>query len=308
MVNRNSEEGHLNGVVAIGIGAILVAVIAYLASVDLGLVGVILIGGGVGAVELLGRYLYAPMRAIFTTSGLVYIFVNMLAAAAAFYIIGPHGFDTFDSQAKPSDPANLAELKTVLLAGFGALAFMRSSIFTVRVGDSAIGIGPAAILDTLLMVADRGVDRREAILRAREVTDLLAGVDPVRGATLLTSYCFALMQNVSKEEQQKIEEAVQKIASAQSYDAEIRLDLIALALSRVVGPTVLEAAIIALGDRLKKQIATAAASPLAGQGATPAAESRGNGPAPPVQPPPIPVSDEDVISSVDRARANQEGQ
>jgi hypothetical protein len=243
---------------------------------DLAYLSVIVIGGFVGAVELLGRYLYAPVRAILTPSGVLYIVVNMAAAAAAFYMIGSHGFDVF--KADEADAAqDLNQLKAVLLAGFGALAFMRSSIFKIRIGDSAIGIGPAAILDTLLVVADRGVDRQEAILRAREVTTLLRGADPVRGAGMLASYCLALMQNVTAEEQKTIQESVRKIAADETYDAAIRLDLIALELSNVVGPTVLEAAVTALGDRLKAALPGALA-PIVAPAAAP----------PPAPPPPAP--------------------
>ena len=115
-------------------------------------------------VELVGRYLYSPIRAILTVGGVAYIAVNVIASIAAFYMIGQHGFAVFDQQQPVSD-ANA--LKSILLAGFASLAFMRTSIFNIQVGNSPIGVGPAAILDTLLKVADRGVDRREAVYRAR---------------------------------------------------------------------------------------------------------------------------------------------
>ena len=147
---------------------ILYLVWQYHASIGWSYIWVMFIGGAVGAIELLGRYLYAPLRAISTTSGWIYILVNVGAAAAAYYMIGPNGFDIFPASkaAAATEAASLSDLKSILLAGFGALAFMRSSLFKFRVGDNEIGIGPAAILDTLLMVADRGVDRQEAIWRA----------------------------------------------------------------------------------------------------------------------------------------------
>lgn len=209
---------------------------------------VILIGGLVGGVELLGRYLYAPLRAILSPSGAVYVLVNMAAAAAAYYMVGAHGFNIFEHQDK-SAPTELDELKTTLLAGFGALAFMRSSLFKIRVGDNEIGIGPASILDTLLLVADRGVDRREAVVRALEVRAALGSADPENGARLLGAYCLALMQNVPLDKQTEIKESIKKIVDEQTGNAAIRLDLIALKLSNVVGSSVLEAAVQMFGDR-----------------------------------------------------------
>ena len=84
------------------------------------------------------------------------------------------------------------------------------------------------------------------------MTTYLAEVDPIRGAALLTSYCLALMQNVPTEEQVKAKDALKQIAADESIDKDIRLDLIALELSKIVGPAVLEAAISALGARLQK--------------------------------------------------------
>jgi uncharacterized membrane protein YjjP (DUF1212 family) len=208
---------------------------------------VIALGAAVGCVELLGRYMYAPVRAVMTGSGISYIIINMAAAAAAYYMIGPQGFDVFKSS---TETTGTKDLYRILTAGFGALVFMRSSIFKVRVGDGDIGIGPVAILDTLLMVADRGVDRHEAVLRAQEVTNLLRGADPQRGAQLLAAYCLALMQNVSIEDQTKIKDLVRKVTSDTDIETGIKLDLVALQLSNLVGPTVLQAAIEALGERL----------------------------------------------------------
>jgi hypothetical protein len=251
--------------VLVGIAVLVVAAIVVVEfAIPHGYIVVFLIGMFVGAVELLGRYLYSPLRALATLGGLSYVAVNIVSAVAAYYMIGPHGFDVF-SQAGTAEPSDLTTLKAILLAGFGALGFMRSSIFSVRVGDSSIGIGPAAILDTLLLVADRGVDRTEAIYRSREVTNMLSGVDPVKGSALLAAYCLGLMQNVAADEQKKIQDAVKRIASDADYPKEIRLDLIALELSKVVGPTVLEAAVLALGDRLSR--ASAALGAAAGQGA-----------------------------------------
>jgi hypothetical protein len=201
------------------------------------------IGGLVGAVEILGRYRHAPFRAVLTWNGLLYIIINIAAAWAAYYMLVQ--FQIFD------DATVAKELTQVLTAGFGSLVFMRSSIFKVRVGDSDIGIGPAAILDTLLLVADRGVDRREAVARAQDVTELVAQVrDPRVVAKMLTKYSLALMQNVDAGTSQELSEAISKIMADPDVPDAIKMDIVALRLGVVVGPDVLEAAVAALGDRL----------------------------------------------------------
>jgi len=211
------------------------------------------IGGVVGGVELLGRYRHAPVRAVLTWNGLSYVLVNIVAAWAAFYLL--EAFKVFDETTVAKD------VKEVLTAGFASLVFMRSSVFKVRVGDSDIGIGPAAILDTLLLVADRGVDRGEAVARAQDVTELLSHVrDPRVVAKMLTKYSLALMQNVDEKTSQDLSDAVNKIMADQDVPDAIKMDIVALRLGIVVGPDVLEAAVAALGDRL-----TSVSPPSSGQ-------------------------------------------
>lgn len=204
----------------------------------------IAIGGLVGCVELLGRYRYAPLRAAFTLSGCAYILINLVAAWAAYYMI--EAFQILGN-------VTLAKSLThVLLAGFGSLVFMRSSFFKVRVGDADIGIGPSVVLDTLLLVADRGVDRREAVKRAQDIASLVAEVsDSKLVAKMLTKYGLALMQNVDDKTVQEVTEAIERIMGDAQIPDEIRLDIVALKLGNVVGPDVLEAAVEALGQRLR---------------------------------------------------------
>jgi hypothetical protein len=206
---------------------------------------VMTIGGGVGWVEILGRYRYAPVRATLTASAGAYVLVNIAAAAVAYYLI-PFFVDALAVANTPK-----LVIQKVLLAGFGALAFLRSSLFKFRVGDADIGVGPAALLDTLLLVADRGVDRREAVSRAQDVSALVKRVkDPRLVAKMLTQYCLALMQNVDQNTQATIADAIDKILEKKDTPESILIDLVALRLGVVVGPDVLEAAVVALGDRL----------------------------------------------------------
>lgn len=220
------------------------------------------IGGAVGAVELLGRYRHAPLRATLNWSGVFYILINILASWAAYFLLAT--FSVFDL-AKDAE-----QVKAALTAGFGSLVFMRSSIFNVRVGESDIGIGPAAILDTLLLVADRGVDRREAVARAQDVSALVSQVrDPRIVAKMLTKYSLALMQNVDEKTSQDLGDAIGKILGDPEIPDTIKMDIVALRLGIVVGPDVLEAAVSALGDRLN--MASAPPSAIAGAAAAAAA-------------------------------------
>ena len=85
----------------------------------------------------------------------------------------------------------------VLLAGFGTMAFFRTSLFTLRVGEADVAIGPAAVLQVILDAADRACDRFRAGPRSSDVIRIMRGVTFERARIALPLHCFALMQNVS---------------------------------------------------------------------------------------------------------------
>jgi hypothetical protein len=220
------------------------------------------IGGVVGVVEIMARYRYAPLRAALSWSGYVYVLVNIVGSGIAFYLLVVFWTD----QAQQQDAKELVKL--VVAAGFGSLVVLRSSVFKVRVGDTDVGIGPAAVLDTLLLIADRGVDRREAVSRAQDVSALVSHVKDYRVvANMLTKYSLALMQNVDEKTSKDLGDAIGKILGDSEIPDAIKMDIVALRLGVVVGPDVLEAAVEALGDRLK------AGSQNIGDGTPPAPRS-----------------------------------
>lgn len=274
----------------------LLAYLAYAVGFVSGpVVAAMMIGGFVGAVEILGRYRHAPLRAMLTWNGVSYIVINIGAAWAAYYLLG--AYDVF----KTTTVAK--ELTQILTAGFGSLVFMRSSLFKVRVGESDIGIGPAAILDTLLLVADRGVDRREAVARAQDVTELVARVkDPRVVAKMLTTYSLALMQNVDNTTTKDLSEAIGKIMADPEIPDPIKMDIVALRLGIVVGPDVLEAAVAALGDRLSSTSPTLPLLPTP----LPAAQP-GTPPAPTTTPSGSPVNptNQDLDAAVTKKTSQQ---
>lgn len=223
------------------------------------LIFAMMIAGGVGAVEIMGRYRQAPLRALMSGSGFAFVVVNVAAAAVAWYLLHVMGWmeSLTPSRLKCVKMYGYCEdqnVKAAVIAGFGALVFLRASIFKVRVNDSDVGVGPAALLDSLLLIADRGVDRREAVARSRDVKNLHALVkedkDKISVASLLGKYSLALMQNVDDRTRSDVENAIKEVLADQTTPDAIKLDIVALKLGVVVGPDVLEAAAAALYDRL----------------------------------------------------------
>src|SRR5258706_9001708 len=130
-------------------------------------VAVFLIGALVGTGELVARYRDAPQSALWTLPAVLYVAVNAIGSVVAIYVV-----QTFQYAESP-DPLK-TRITHIFLAGFGAMAFFRSSVFTVRVGDQDVSIGPVAFLQVVLRATDRAVDRIRAKARAEIVTTCMA--------------------------------------------------------------------------------------------------------------------------------------
>ena len=150
--------------------------------------------------------------------------------------------------------ASVARWTQVLVAGLGAIALFRTSLFTVRAGDKDIGVGPATFLQIFRDAADRAVDRLRAQARSRLVGELMAGIDYGKASTGLTPYCVELMQNVPDDETQKALKAVE-LLNGEPIDDAIKARILGLHLMNLVGPDVLTAAVEALRDELKPKAA-----------------------------------------------------
>jgi len=205
---------------------------------------VALLGGLVGIGELSSRYRDAPGRAISCLSAGIYVALNLAATLAALALI--RVFDV-----KFGLTGDKLRWTQVLVAGFGAIAVFRTSVFIARVGDQDVGMGPSGVLQAMLKVADRGVDRSRAKARAKEVAKAMTGVSFEKAQVALPAYCFALMQNVTQEEQEAVaERIVGKLRKANMPDSTKALAL-GLALMNIVGDGVLLAAVDTLGASIK---------------------------------------------------------
>jgi hypothetical protein len=206
----------------------------------------VLIGALVGTGEIVSRYRDAPERALWTMSALLYILINAAASCVALYVIWRF------KVAVTADSLRTIITQT-LMAGFGAMAFFRTSLFIVRVGDQDVAIGPVAFLQVVLSATDRAVDRVRAEARAVSVTDCMEGVSFDRAWTALPSFCFALMQNVPSDEQQGVGDAVTALKGS-AIDNETKVKNLGLLLLNVVGTKVLLTAVNELAQQIRKTV------------------------------------------------------
>ena len=209
---------------------------------------VALIGLLVGTGELVARYRDAPFKVLLTWPSLLYLVLNAAAALAALGLM--RAFD-WNFGLADSATAIRPRITQVLVAGFGALAFFRSSLFLVRVADQEVGVGPSTFLQVVLGAADRAVDRRRGKERAGVVRRVMSNVTFEKSHEALPTYCLALMQNLSDEDQQLLAEKVAALRDASMEDHSKALAL-GLAIIDAMGEDVLASAVESLGEDIQR--------------------------------------------------------
>lgn len=207
---------------------------------------VALVGLLVGVTEVLSRYRDSPWKALWNTPAIVYVIVNVGASLLALLLI-----ETFEWKFTANPTSTQEQWVRVLVAGLGAMAFFRSSLFTFRVGDKDVPLGPGLIFQVLLDVTDRAVDRARAKPRSLSVAKIMTGVSFEKAQSALPTYCFALMQNVSADEQATFGRQIAQLAAATTMSDAVKSLALGLALINVVGDAVLLAAVEALQGEIK---------------------------------------------------------
>jgi len=213
---------------------------------------VVLMGAGTGLGELVSRYKDRPTAAIKSKPGLVYLFINAAASATALGLVFTFGWK-FGASGDAVIPTRL------LIAGFGAMALFRSALFTVRIGNSDVGVGPSTFLSLVLASCDRGVDRLQAEQRAKTTGDLMANVDYEKAKDGLPEVSLALMQNLDPADQTALSVQLQKLEGRDDLSNHAKSVTLGLALATMVGSNVLRKAKESLGSEILRDSSTVTA-------------------------------------------------
>jgi hypothetical protein len=207
---------------------------------------VILIGGLLGSAELASRYRDSPGDLLKIKATYFYVFFNALLSAGALWILGIFAPQIFETSTESQ-----RQVYEVLIAGFGGAAFLRSSVAKTKIGDAEIGVGPAFVIDVLLAVSDREIDRERALARSQTVPDLMRDIPPDFAAQSLTEYCTALMQNLSAADERTLKTRVDACFKTNLPSA-MKSILIGLVLSEYLGFPALSDAKIRLGKEIEQ--------------------------------------------------------
>lgn len=192
------------------------------------------IGAFLALAELLGRYTDPPMAALKSPGAFVYVLVNAIASAISLYLIHKLA------------PQIDNPIYQVLLAGLGAMAFLRSALFKAKVADQEVAVGPAVILDTLLKFADAQVDRGRAVDRASRIATVLGSLSINHAGADLPRLCFALMQNLPADTRQRMLDDITLVVTDAKRSEHVKVMEIGLVLWNRVGIGTLAGAVALL--------------------------------------------------------------
>jgi hypothetical protein len=205
------------------------------------------LGALFGFTELLSRYRDEPLRAVTSMPGLFYIAINAGVSVAALHLTEVFGWKFGLTE---SDSVLKLSAVRILVAGLGSMTLLRSTLFTIRIGNQDVGIGFSAMVQSLLRVTDAAVDRGRGVARSRAVA-IMERVSFAKAFQSLPSLCLGLMQNVSKEDQTALSRQIEAIAKMKADDV-VKSRLLGLAIIDFMGERVLFAAMDDIGRHILK--------------------------------------------------------
>ena len=186
------------------------------------------LGALVGVVELFQRYKAEPFKVIVSVWGVGYIGLNAFVSFAAYGI-------WFLSQ-ETHDQAALAKIQWAVICGFGAVAMLKAKLMTISTSDQkSIALGPEILVQTILRVIDRELDRQRAIKRFGVVRKLMKNIDYEKAKLPLPLQIFQSMQRISEEESEKMVEGIEEIDQMTGLSSQDKSYLLGFYLLDLVG-------------------------------------------------------------------------
>lgn len=205
-----------------------------------------ILGGLISSAEIISRYKDEPDNALRTWPSLFYMLLNAAASTVALA-----GIRLFGWKFGIDNPSAVGWVQ-VFVAGIGAMAVLRASLFSVTIDDEVVPIGFGRFLDVLLGSVDRAVDRKRAEERGKAVIAIMTNVSFQKAYQALPSYCLALLQNLPQADQDQLGKKIALLFNSTGISPRIKSLLLGLALMNLVGESVLRSAVENLGKDLEE--------------------------------------------------------
>lgn len=205
-----------------------------------------LTGSLVGGAELASRYSDEPLKCLTRPAALTYVAVNAAGSLLALYAIRVFGWG-FGT--KPGDGRMLTQ---VLIAGAGALTLLRTRLLSASDQAGSSTPGPSRLLEQLLRLSDRQSDRQQASDRTAVVSEVMSRVSFAKAYVILPTYLLGILDNVSKEDQERLADDVKALTDDRTIDDKAKALALGVAVIRLAGPNLLREAVVALGDSIQQ--------------------------------------------------------
>lgn len=204
---------------------------------------VAVIGALVGLGELVSRFRDRPLSIFSAAGGWVYIAVNASASAVALLLVRKLGWDF-------GQKGNRVELFQVLGSAFGAMAILRSTLFVAKIGDQDVSIGPSVVIASLLGVADRGVDRRQAKHRNEKVAEIMKDIDYQKACEGLAATCVKASVSYPSDAASRLGNTIAALSQNTTMTNRIKTHNLGLTLVNEFGLEILASSVKALGNNI----------------------------------------------------------
>ncbi|HWZ21627.1 MAG TPA: hypothetical protein VNW06_03175 [Cytophagaceae bacterium] len=184
------------------------------------------------------------------TAGWAYMLLNGFISIVAYYIVDILHLKVGEKE--------ISETAKILLSGLSAMSILRSSFFSVKVGNSQIKQEVTPVIQVILSWVHNRFDQKRAGLMIGDVKKIMENVDFQKAELILPDLCIELMKTMSEADQKKLGAKVQKIKSSlKLVDAGIDVNFVkALNLGLIVaehaGIVILRDAVKQLGKNIEK--------------------------------------------------------
>ncbi len=204
-----------------------------------------LIGLIVGFSELLNRY--KSFERMFNIYSVIYVTINFLASVLVYYIIIAYDIKLGD--------IGKNDIGKIMVAGLGAMAFLRSSFFTYKMtNDKVIEVGPAAFLGIFLNAAQRQFDQVLSEYNLKKMKALMGGINFLSASKDLPILILSSMRVLSSDEQKELSDDILKLVNDTNTTTEVKNVALGTVLLKYTGMKLLIEAVVILKDIYKNKV------------------------------------------------------
>lgn len=185
-----------------------------------------------------GRYIFKVIYSY------LYLLLNGVFATGAYLLVKYFKNENLDEISK-------LEINYIIIAGFGGMMLLRSSLFSIKHKDDQIDIGIGAIAQIFLDAIEKKMNANAAVIRMERINALMKNIDFDKAVNKLSTFCISYIDNFSKEDEDNLAKQIERVKNIADLDNLNKVLQLGRYISMYCNYNVLEKAIEVLGDQIK---------------------------------------------------------